>query len=619
MTSGGHVPRQRLSYEALSRPTATHALKTLDKVVGRTSSVSWRRASPLLVPALIPMVVLAVLVACLVWMSFIQGIVGTSAMQYTLGNYAALLFDSAFLPVLFNTAVFAICSSALALLIGLPVAWLVERSTLPGKAVVYALMTTGVLIPGIYIAMGWTFVAHPRIGFVNTWLQAAFGSGAPVLDLTSPAGMGLIQGLSFVPLTFILSVQTFRAMNPALEETARIHGLGPWRTARRVTLPLARPGMLAALIYILTIAIATFDIPAVLGMGNRVYVLSTYLYLKSQPLGASAPEYGITAALGTFMILVALGLTVWYAQVLRQAHRFQVISGKGYRPTPVSLGPKAVGFAWGLVLVYVVLAVGLPLLLIAFAAFSPFLQPPSPEAFALLGFTNFQKMDFGLVLRGLRNTLLLVATVPLVVLLLAFCTSWLVVRSRARARYALDFGAFLPHALPEVILAISASLVALFVVARFVPLYGSVWLIAIVYVIGRFAFATRSFNTALLQVHRELEEAALVSGLSMVRTAWRVLLPILRPTVLAVWAWTAVLVYRELTVAVFLVGPSNVTLSAAIWSFWAAGGRNQAAAVTLLMTALLIPLLLLFWWFGRRSEISPEGTPRGIVPTTAGP
>lgn len=148
-----------------------------------------------------------------------------------------------------------------------------------------------------------------------------------------------------------------------------------------------------------------------------------------------------------------------------------------------------------------------------------------------------------------------------------------------------------------------ASLVALFVVGKVVPLYGSVSLIAVVYVIGRFAFATRSFNAALLQVHRELEEAAFVSGLSTVRTAWRVLDPILRPTLLSVWVWTAVLVYRELTVAVFLVEPENVTLSAAIWSFWAAGGRNQAAAVTLVMTAILIPLLVVFWWLGRRSEV----------------
>jgi iron(III) transport system permease protein len=549
------------------------------------------------------MLVLAALVACLLWMSFLRGIAGTATAHYTLDNYSTLLLDPTLPTVILNTALFAASSTAMALVIALPIAWLVERSTLPAKPAVYALMTSGILIPGIYVAMGWTFVAHPRIGFVNIWLQSALGDHAPLIDLTSPVGMGLVQGLSFVPLTYLLAVQTFRAMNPSLEETAHVHGMGWFRTMRRITLPLAWPGILAALIYILTIAVATFDIPAVLGMGSRVYVLSTYIYLKTQPLGTSTPEYGITAALGTLMIVVALGLTFWYAQVLRHAHQFQVISGKGYRPRQINLRRSVALPAWLVIVLYATLAVALPLLMIAFAAFTPYLVPPSPEAVGLLGMTNFQRLDYGLVLRGLRNTLLLATFVPLVVVALAFCTSWLVVRSRLRARYALDFGAFLPHALPEVSLAISASLVALFVVGRILPLYGSVWLIGIVYVIGRFAFATRSFNAALLQVHRELEEAAFVSGLSMLRTARRVLLPILRPAVLSVWLWTAVLVYRELTVAVFLVGPENVTLSAAIWSFWAAGGRNQAAAVTLVMTMLLIPLLLVFWWVARRSEV----------------
>jgi iron(III) transport system permease protein len=560
-----------------------------------------RVISPLALVAIAPMVVLAVLVAGLVWISVQQGIIGTVAAHYTLDNYTSLVLDPAFPLVLLDTGLFAATTTITALAIGLSVAWLVERTNLTGKAGVYTLLSTGVLIPGIYVAMGWTFVAHPRIGFVNTWLQQAFGAAAPTLDMTSPVGMGFVQGLSLVPVTFILSVQTFRAMNPSLEEAARLHGLSLWSTLRRVTLPLARPGVLAALICILTIALATFDIPAVLGMGNRVYVLSTYLYLRSQPLGAAPPDYGITAALGTFMILVALGLTIWYAQVLRHGHRFQVITGKGYRPASLSLGRWNVA-AWALIGAYAMLAELLPLVLIAFAAFTPYLVPPSPEALGLLGLSNFQRLDVGLVVRGLRNTLLLVAVVPPVVLVLAFCTSWLVVRARTRARYALEFGAFLPHALPEVILAVSALLVALFVVGRVVPLYGSVWLIAIVYVIGRLAFATRSFNAALLQVHHELEEAAFVSGLSTWRTARRVLLPILRPTVLSVWAWTAVLVYRELTVAVFLVGQESVTLPAAVWSFWAAGGRNQAAAVTLVMITLVAPLLIVFWSFARRAQ-----------------
>jgi iron(III) transport system permease protein len=171
-------------------------------------------------------------------------------------------------------------------------------------------------------------------------------------------------------------------------------------------------------------------------------------------------------------------------------------------------------------------------------------------------------------------------------------------------RYALEFGAFLPHALPEVILAIGALLLSLFVLGQTIPLYGSVWLIAIVYIVARLAFATRALNGSLLQIHRELEEAAFVAGLSTFRTAWRVLFPLLRPTLFSVWIWTALLVYRELTVAVFLTVQDNITLPAVIWSYWYGGTINKASAVTLVMTLVLAPLILLFWWFGRRSQVS---------------
>jgi iron(III) transport system permease protein len=128
----------------------------------------------------------------------------------------------------------------------------------------------------------------------------------------------------------------------------------------------------------------------------------------------------------------------------------------------------------------------------------------------------------------------------------------------------------------------------------------------VVYVVARLAFATRAINGSLLQIHRELEEAAFVAGLSTFRTAWRVLLPLIWPTLFSVWIWTALLVYRELTVAVFLGVQDNITLPTVIWSYWYSGGVNKASAVTLLMTLVLTPLILLFWWFGRRSQVPTQ-------------
>ncbi|MEE2955055.1 MAG: ABC transporter permease subunit [Pseudomonadota bacterium] len=489
--------------------------------------------------------------------------------------------------------------------VGLPIAWLTERTTMRAKSAVYAIMTLGLLIPGIFTAMGWTFLAHVRIGFLNRWAVQFFSLSEAPINIATPIGMGFVQGLSLAALAFILTAQMFRAMNPSLEEAAKIHGLGFFATLRRVTLPLAVPAILAAVIYIVVIGIATFDVPAIIGLGNRVYMISTYVFEKANPGDEEFSQHGITAALGVLMIAIALLLTWWYSTVLRQGDKYQVVTGKGYRPTLIDIGHWG-KVAWGFIIVYIIASKVIPLLLIAYAAFVPYMAPPSAKMFSLMSVTNLtENLDWDLVFRGLRNTVILVFTVPFVVLLLSFSISWLIVRSRSKGRYILEFGAFLPHALPEVILAVAAILMALFVLQDFVPLYGTLTLVAIVYVITRISFATRAINSALLQIHKELEEAAHVSGLSEIRTSWRILVPLLRPTLMSVWIWTAILVYRELTVAVFLVGHDNITLPAVIWSYWNSGTTNLASGVTLIMTVVLIPLILLFWWFGRRS-IVPE-------------
>ena len=559
----------------------------------------------LLVLAALPMFVILVLVGVLISISFQTGILGTADAKFTFQNYPDLFTDPIIGEATYNTIVFSITATLVSMGVGLPIAWLTERTTMRAKSAVYAIMTLGLLIPGIFTAMGWTFLAHVRIGFLNRWAVQFFSLSEAPINIATPIGMGFVQGLSLAALAFILTAQMFRAMNPSLEEAAKIHGLGFFATLRRVTLPLAVPAILAAVIYIVVIGIATFDVPAIIGLGNRVYMISTYVFEKANPGDEEFSQHGITAALGVLMIAIALLLTWWYSTVLRQGDKYQVVTGKGYRPTLIDIGHWG-KVAWGFIIVYIIASKVIPLLLIAYAAFVPYMAPPSAKMFSLMSVTNLtENLDWDLVFRGLRNTVILVFTVPFVVLLLSFSISWLIVRSRSKGRYILEFGAFLPHALPEVILAVAAILMALFVLQDFVPLYGTLTLVAIVYVITRISFATRAINCALLQIHKELEEAAHVSGLSEIRTSWRILVPLLRPTLMSVWIWTAILVYRELTVAVFLVGHDNITLPAVIWSYWNSGTTNLASGVTLIMTVVLIPLILLFWWFGRRS-IVPE-------------
>ena len=248
------------------------------------SFLAGTQTSPaLLALAALPMAVILVLVIAMFWVSLQKGALGTPSAIYTLANYREVFADPFIIGVAVNTLIFTVTATIVALLFGLPVAWLVERTTLPGKTLLYAIMTLGLLIPGIYTAMGWTLIAHPRIGFVNRWLVDLFNLDEGPINIATPIGMGFVQGLSLAALAFILTSQMFRAMNPSLEEAARVHGMSFAKIMRRITLPLARPGILAAVIYIFTIGIATFDIPAILGLGNRVYLLSTFIYLKVHP------------------------------------------------------------------------------------------------------------------------------------------------------------------------------------------------------------------------------------------------------------------------------------------------------------------------------------------------
>jgi iron(III) transport system permease protein len=560
--------------------------------------------SPLLVVALLPMIVVVAIVVVCVWISLQNGMVATAEAKYSLQNYADLLDDPFILKVLANTLVFAVATTFVSLVVGLPVAWITERTTIRPKELIYAMMTTGLLVPSLFIAMGWTFIANRRIGLLNKALMGLFGLQSGPITIGSPTGMGFVQGLTLAPLAFVLSVQVFRAMSPALEEAALTSGMSFRKTLWRVTLPLARPAILATLIYIFVIGIATFDIPAVIGLSDNVYVFSTYVFTEAFPT-EGLPKYGIPAALGTAMLFVALALTLWYVQMLRRSRGYQVITGKGYRANQIDIG-KWVVACWAYIVAYFFFGLMLPVLLVAFMAFMPYLTPPTIGALHLLTLSNFQHMDWEYVFRGLRNTVILMALVPPAVLVLAFCVSWLVVRSRLAARYLLEFGAFLPHAIPQVVIAVGTLLLALYVIPKFLHLYGTVWVLVGAYVILWLPFATRALNSSLIQIHRELEEAASTSGLSMGRTVRRVLIPLLRPTLLSVWIWTALLVYREITVAVFLVSQDNVTLPAVVWAQWSMGNANAAAAITVLMMVAFLPLVLVAWRFARRSRLSTE-------------
>ncbi|MEA2989576.1 MAG: iron(III) transport system permease protein [Alphaproteobacteria bacterium] len=539
--------------------------------------------------------------AVVLWLAWTSGSPGSADLTYTAQNFAEVFSDARTYTVLLDTSAFALVSLAVALAFGIPCAWIAERTDFRAKTLLFTLMAVGLLIPGFAAAMGWLFLLHPRIGLLNQFLVGTFGLAGPPLSITSILGMGWVQGLNLAPLAFIMTAAVFRSMDPTLEEAAEVHGAGPWRVLRRITLRLAWPGILAASIYIFMTAFAAFDVPAIIGWGNRIFTFTTYLYLLLNPQDV-LPRYGLAAALSTVAMAVAAAMSWWYGAMQQRSRRFAVVTGRAYRPKLVKLGRRAIG-AWLLIGTYLVLSKVMPIMLLIWSSLLPFFQLPSQRAFATVSFRHYLSLPWELVFTAAWNTSILAVLVPTVTLAISLAFSWVVLRSKVRGRAGFDFIAFLPHAVPSIVFGVGALLLTLFVLQRALPIYGTIWILLVVFVIARISYGTRMTNSGLIQIHAELEESAQMSGATLWQGFRRISLPLLAPTLLYAWLWIALLVFRELTLAVILSSADNITFPVMVWSLWLGGGLGQAAALAMVMLAMMTPLIVLYWLFARRQGL----------------
>jgi iron(III) transport system permease protein len=318
------------------------------------------------------------------------------------------------------------------------------------------------------------------------------------------------------------------------------------------------------------------------------------------------PQYGPATALSTFVIFMAGGLSLWYGRLQSRAHRYQIVTGKGYRPRLIELG-RATPLAWLFLISYFLLSKFIPLLIVIWASVLPYFQPPSLEALSLLTLKHFNSLPWGLVLEGLKNTTILVFLTPTITLICAIAFSWLVLRSKIPGRGFFDFVAFLPHAIPNIVFGIGVLLFALFVMRGIAPIFGTIWILLLIFVVGRLSYATRMTNGTMMQIHKDLEESAQMSGAATGTILTRIIGPLLRPTLIYAWLWIALITFRELTLAVLLTTRDNMTLPVVVWSLWVASGFGQAAALTLILLVIMIPIVWLYWWVARKMSLSQAG------------
>jgi len=522
-----------------------------------------------------------------------------------LANYIKVWSDPGTYAVLSNTLWFAVGSTTFGIVVAAGLAWLVERTNIPGKIWIYAGVPMTLAMPGMLQSMAWVLLASPRIGFINKGLMDVFGFAAAPFNIYTMAGMIFIEGLRTVPTAFLMLVPLLRSMDPTLEEAAAMSGARPTSMLRKVTLALMLPGLLAVAIYQFTSALEEFEVAGILGLPAGIYVFSTKIYTVLHST-SSLPAYGEANALAMLYLFVAIGSMYMYSRVISKSERFTIITGKGYRPRLLRLN----AWRWpavGLVAIYLSLSTVIPFLALAYVSFLPYLQAPSAKAFAAMSWDNYETV-FQTERMGLMvwNTFVMTVSVATAVVIMSFLISIIVVRSRFWGRKVLDQLAFLPHAIPGMVLGLALLWIFLQIDKLGVGLFGSLTSLIIAFTIGYISYGTRVMNAAVLQVHKDLEEAAKVSGAPPWRVFWRVFFPLLQPAFVGVWVWTVLHVVRSAGKPLILTGGGeNEVLALVIWNMWDQGYIEAVGAIgTLLMLALfVITLVIRRFGFGRGPHI----------------
>ena len=519
--------------------------------------------------------------------------------EFTFRYYRDLVREFQVVGPFLNTLYFSAGSALLATLLGGLVAWIVTRTDAPLRGLGYFTAFASFGTPFILYTIGWLLLLG-KAGPVNFWLKRLLGQTEPVVNVYSMWGMIFVESLLWSPFVFLMLAAAFRSMDPSLEEASAACGARVWQTLRRISLRLMLPAFFSVMLLIFIRSFESFEIPALVGLPGDIRVLTTSIYLDAQKLPA---QYGSAGAFSVLLMLVVAGTLYLYFRVIREGDRFQTVTGKGYRPALINLGKWRNPAAAGLLLYSFVLLV-LPFFIILWASLLPFYIQPSFEAMSLFTLKNYiTAIHYPKITDSIKNSMLLGLGSATLVMALTTLASWILVRSKLRGRWLLDLLTTLPLLFPGIVMGLAILRFYLLVP---IPIYGTLWILLVAFVTRYIPYGIRYTHSGLLQLHRELEEAAYTAGASWSNCMRRIILPLLTPSFLGGWVFVFLLSAKELSMSILLVSPQTPVVSVAIYELWENGQVGELAAFSVIWSAILVSVAIVYYLIARRSGIQQQ-------------
>jgi iron(III) transport system permease protein len=539
-------------------------------------------------------------VVMLVFGSFSEGLGAFG--RFTLDKYFKAYTDPDLAAVIVNTVIFTTGSAVLATLLALFLAYLNTRTNIPFKFLFRIISIIPMMIPHILFSVSWVLLLNPSNGMINLFLRDVFGLQQAVFNVYTLPGMILVEGLLDLPIAYLILAPALAAFDVSLEESSKVCGASNLKTLIRVTLPVLRPAILAAIILVIVRSLASFAVPSVIGMPGRIYVLATHIY-RIIATGFT-PDYGMAAAVGMSALATSIVLIYLYRYLTSESEKYVTVSSRGYRPTLIDLKNVRLPL-FGIVGLISFVLILLPVLVLFYTSLVPYSMVPGARAFSMMSWKNWSAvLADPISLLSLKNSIFLGVAGATLGIILSIFVSYVIVKVRTAAAGVLESLSFLSFSFPGIV--VGVGFMWFFVQT---PLYATIWSLLIGYIATYLPYGIRPLTSAFVQIHSHLEESSRVCGGGAFYTLRRIVIPLLIPGIVSGWILMATMFVRELTLSVVLSRPGTEVLAVQIFRFAEDGLWGKLSALGIMMIFISTLLVVIASLIGAKlTKVETEGT-----------
>ena len=459
---------------------------TLTATEPRKSRIDWTKPVLWLFAAFM----IALIVLPLSWLAVFAFTDKTRSL--TLQNFVTLFTDPAFLDPLLTTAIIATTSAVICCLVAAPIGWLVSRTDMPGRQTIRALVTASFVTPPFLGAVAWELLAAPNSGLLNQLYRYLTGAEDPLFDIYTLTGLIFVISCYTFPFVFVLVANALDNMPGELEDASAILGGKAWTTARRVTIPLALPALVAGALIAFLQAMTLFGSPAILALPAGFHTMTTKIWSLFQ----YPPKLELAAAAAVPLLLLTI-LLLQGQKFLLGRRGFSVVGGKYGAPRRVELK----GWRWAALafcLIVLLNPVFLPYLALLNAAFSPNATTLVTPSTATLHNIVFVFTELSSTQLALKNTVILGASTATIGTILALVVAYVTTRRVIGSHRILGFLATAPVAVPGIVLGVGLFLS--YTRPPFV-LYGTLWILLLAFLTINLPSAYQQLQAAFATIH----------------------------------------------------------------------------------------------------------------------